>query len=336
MNERQAIEGVARVIAERNLSEKTLEAYAPWIRQYCAYCRKNGKGKTSEENLNGFLSEISPGVAYQTQRQALNAVVFLYREVIKRPIGDIGAFARAKAPTRLPTWLSRQEVRSLLANMSGHALLMAKICYASGLRLSEVVSLRVKDLHFDENIIVVRQGKGAKDRVTCLPDCLAFDLRRQLEANRAVWEKDRERARPGVALPDGLERKYPRHGERWEWFWVFPAAKESRAPKSGIIRRHHMQRRCLQMGMERAAKRAEIAKRATPHVLRHSFATHSVDEGIDLYRLQLMLGHTSIETTAIYLHCAPKFAGKCKSPLESLGNVVKFPSRDHAANAASG
>lgn len=313
------------VMKRRNFRPRTITSYGMWISRYTRFLVRVKPTGSTPDKVRAFMDAIAPNSAFSTQKQALNAINFLYESVLKKPMGDIGDFQKARKPDRLPSWLSKQEVSRLLQHLSGPSLLMAKLCYGSGLRVSEVVRLRIKDLLFDEGMLVVRDGKGGKDRTTCLSNAFAYDLRLWIENQRMVWEEDRSLARPGVYLPNGLERKYPKHGERWEWFWLFPAANESRDPVSKILRRHHLLESGFQKALARAAKRARISKRVSPHVLRHSFATHAVSDGIDLHKLQRMMGHTKIETTAIYLHCVPNFASTCTSPLETLNNVIEFP-----------
>lgn len=314
-----------RVMRRRNFRPRTITSYGMWIHRYTRFLVDRRPAGETPDKVRAFMDAIAPDSAFSTQKQALNAINFLYASVLGKPMGDIGDFQKARKPDRLPSWLSKQEMSRLLRHLSGPSLLMAKLCYGSGLRVSEVVRLRIKDLLFDEGMVVVRDGKGGKDRTTCLSPNFAYDLRLWIEDQRLVWEEDRALARPGVYLPNGLERKYPKHGERWEWFWLFPAAKESRDPVTKILRRHHLMESGFQKALARASRRGRISKRVSPHVLRHSFATHAVADGMDLHKLQRMLGHSKIETTAIYLHCVPNFAGKCTSPLETLGNVVEFP-----------
>lgn len=273
---------------------------------------------------------LAPRCAAATQNQALNAIVFLYRDVLREPLGDLGKWARAKRPKRLPTWLTHEEMMRLLDGLKPFTRLMAEVAYGSGLRLAELLALRVKDVDFDSCLISVRGGKGDKDRVTCLPRSVAFKLREHVARCRHLWEQDRALGASAIFMPDGLERKFPNGGKEWPWFWVWPGGNESRDPRTGIVRRHHVHEDTLGKALRVAARRAGIHKRVTAHTLRHSFATNLLTNGASITQVQELLGHTSVETTQVYLHCVPRFAESITSPLDGPSgtglrtNVVPF------------
>ena len=269
--------------------------------------------------VEAFLSSLATDrhVAAATQNQALAALLFLYREVLGVELPCLDNITRAKKPQRLPVVLSRQEVDRLLANLSGTSSLMARLMYGTGMRLMECVRLRVKDVDFDRREIVVRSGKGGKDRVTMLPQSIEPALKIHLEQVRALFDGDRRQDLPGVEIPDALDIKYPNAGKTWGWFWVFPSATLSTDPRTGIHRRHHFYEQTLQRAIRRAAQMAHIAKPATSHTLRHSFATHLLQSGYDIRTVQELLGHSDVSTTMIYTHVLNKGGRGVASPLDS-------------------
>lgn len=301
----------------------TEDCYAGWVARFCDHVRACS-AESREERVRLFLEHLAPRSAASTQNQALNAIVFLYRDVIKEPLGDLGKWARAKRPKRLPTWLTHDEMLRVLDAMPPFTRLMAEVAYGSGLRIAELLALRVKDVDFDSRLVTVRGGKGDKDRVTCLPQTVAFKLRSHLERCRVLWEQDRERGAMPIHLPDGLERKFPNGGREWPWFWVWPAGNESCDPRTKAIRRHHIHEQTLGKALRTAARKAGLHKRVTAHTLRHSFATGLLTAGASITQVQELLGHTSVETTQVYLHCIPKFAQTITSPLDVRTNVVPF------------
>jgi len=273
-----------------------------------------------------FLHELAPRTAAATQTQALCAVQFLYRDVLKESMGDLGKWARAQRPKRMPTWLTQGEMSRLLEQMHGRTKAMAQMAYGSGLRLAEMLNLRIKDLDVEGCTITVRGGKGNKDRVTCLARSLAFRLGPYLARVRSLFEGDRAAGRAPVYLPDGLERKYPNKGREWPWFWVWPAVNESTDPRTGIVRRHPIHEDTLGKALAVATKRAGISKRVTVHTLRHSFATAFLENGGRLEELKELLGHSHIETTMIYTHVLPMLGRRVVSPLDvAERKVIAFP-----------
>jgi integron integrase len=253
-----------------------------------------------------------------TQRQALNAVVFLVREALGRSLADFGGFTRAEPVKRIPVVLSQSECLQLLNALDGTSRLMAELMYGSGVRLLELLRLRVKDVDLERHSLIIRAGKGGKDRVTVLPDVLVERLLAHRERLRSIHAQDQEAGWPGVWLPEGLDRKYPNAGKAWEWQWFFPSRQQMRDPRTGLLRRHHVLDASFQKTIKQAAARAGLNKRVTPHVLRHSFATHLLEGGTDIRTVQDLLGHKDVTTTQIYTHVMQKPGLGIKSPLDKL------------------
>jgi integron integrase len=257
-------------------------------------------------------------VAAATQNQALSALLFLYKEVLGTPLPWLDALERAKKPVRLPSVLTPEEVRRLLGKMQGPKWLMASLLYGAGLRLRECLKLRVKDIDFEYRQILVRDGKGAKDRVTMLPASTIEPLKRHLAYARTLHDADLAAGCGDVELPDALARKYPRAAYAWAWKYVFPSYKLSADPKTGVIRRHHVYENYVIRGVKDAVRAAEIAKHVSCHTLRHSFATHLLEGGYDIRTVQELLGHSDVSTTMIYTHVLNKGGKGVKSPLDRL------------------
>jgi len=270
------------------------------------------------EEIRQYLSHLANQgrVAASTQNVALSALLFLYREVLGREMEFIEGIERAKRPVRVPTVLTREEVKDLLARLSGQHNLMASLLYGTGMRLMECVRLRVKDIDFGYMQITVRDGKGEKDRRTVLPATLADPLKRQLAAAKALHEEDLGRGYGRVYLPYALERKYPNAAREWTWQYAFLAGKLSADPRSGEVRRHHASEDALQHEVKKSIRRAGINKRASCHMLRHSFATHLLEDGYDIRTIQELLGHADVQTTMIYTHVLNKGGKGVKSPLD--------------------
>ncbi len=271
------------------------------------------------EDVREFLSEIATRqrASASTQKQALNALVFLLREGLGHDPGDFGDYARGRKIKRVPVVLSREECRRLFAALDGTTRLMAELMYGSGLRLSELIGLRVKDVDCERRQIVIRAGKGDKDRITMLPESLMERLKAHRERLRKRHEDDLLLNLPGVWLPEGLERKYPQAGKSWEWQWFFPSTNLMTDPRSGIKRRHHVLDATFQNAIRLAARKAQLDKRVTPHVLRHSFATHLLESGSDIRTVQELLGHKDVSTTQIYTHVLNRPGLAVRSPLDS-------------------
>ncbi len=331
MTKAETLEQVRVVCRTRRLSIHTEQCYAHWIGRFIAHL-KTCTEMSREDRIRLFLEKLAPRSAASTQNQALNAIVFLYRDVLREPLGDLGKWARAKRPKRLPSWLTHEEMVRLLDAMPPFTRLMAEVAYGSGLRIAELLRLRVKDVDFESHLLSVRGGKGDKDRVTCLPRSVAFKLRAHIERCRVVWEQDRARGAVPIFLPDGLERKFPNGGREWPWFWVWPAKSESEDPRlPGVVRRHHIHEHTLGKALKTAARKAGLHKRVTAHTLRHSFATNLLANGSSITQVQELLGHNSVETTQIYLHCVPRFAESVVSPLDAQANIVPFAPIRHVA-----
>ena len=275
--------------------------------------REMGVGEVAE-----FLSHLARDrdVAAATQNQALNALVFLYSVVLRQPLGDLGEWARVRRPARLPAVLTKEEVGRVLAAVAPEYQLPARLMYGSGLRLMDLARLRVKDLNLERRQIVIRDGKGFKDRVTMVPEKLVEALREQLGRARSVYEQDRQENVPGVWLPEALARKYPKAPVEWAWFWVFPARSLGRDPETGVVRRHHLLEDNVQRAVKMAAARGCPAKRVTTHTLRHSFATHLLEGGTDIRTVQDLLGHDDVATTQIYTHVMSRPGIGVRSPLD--------------------
>jgi integron integrase len=305
----------------RHYQWRTEQTYRGWAQRFAQWMQRRSRRveDATAEDVRGFLSELATRhrVAASTQKQALNALVFLLREALGKEPGDFGDFARARRPVRVPVVLSRQECQRLFAALSGTPRLMAELMYGSGLRLTELLQLRVKDVDLERAQITVRAGKGDKDRVTMVPLSLTERLRAHLESLRSVYEKDRQAGFPGVWIPEGLDRKDPKAGESWEWQWFFPSRELMTDPRSGVRRRHHVLDERLQGEIRQAARRAQLNKRVTPHVLRHSFATHLLENGSDIRTVQELLGHKDVSTTQIYTHVLNRPGLAVRSPLDA-------------------
>ncbi len=258
--------------------------------------------------------QVSPA----THRQALNALLFLYKKVLEQDLPWMQSIGRPPERKRIPVVLTATEVQAVLALVDGVEGVLARLLYGTGMRLAEGLSIRVKDVDFERQVIVVRSGKGDKDRVVMLPRVLALPLREQLARSRALWAADRAAGRSGVYMPHALDAKYPRAGQTWAWHWVFPAVGLSVDPRTGVERRHHLFDERLGRQLKRAVAQAEIAKHVTVHTLRHSFATHLLQSGTDIRTVQELLGHSDVSTTMIYTHVLKLAAGGTASPLDAL------------------
>jgi integron integrase len=270
--------------------------------------------------LQAFLTHLAADrlVAPSTHRQALSALLFLYRKVLCIDVPWLAQIGRPREQRRLPVVLDAPEVAALFRHLPPEHVLIAQLLYGTGMRITEALRLRVKDIDFARRTIVVREGKGGKDRALMLPDSLREGLQAQLAQSRQVWLADRRAERPGIWLPDALDRKYPRAGQSWAWHWVFPQAALSVDPRSGLQRRHHALDQPFQRAFKRALGVAGIHKPATPHTLRHSFATHLLQRGQDIRTVQALLGHADVSTTMIYTHVLKVGGGAVPSPLDSL------------------
>ncbi len=308
------------LIRRRGMALRTERTYMGWCRSFAKRMGLVDPTLAGDETITAYLNKLAveDQVAASTQKQALNAVVFLLREVCGKEIGDLSSFCRASSRRRVPVVLSRKELALLFGALSGRYHLMGQVQYGAGLRVSELIRLRVKDLDFDRGQLVVRGGKGDRDRVAPLSDRLRERLSNHVESIRPLFEEDRRRQVPGVEISPGLERKYPNAGKEWGWQWLWPSRELSVDPRSGIRRRHHLHEKVYQANIKRASLRAGLAKRVTSHALRHSFATHLLDAGTDIRTVQDLLGHKSVETTQIYLHVMQKVGAGVRSPLDLM------------------
>lgn len=311
-------ERVRRAIEVRHYSPATARSYLGWIRQFLQYHRVSDPARLGEREIARFLSHLATHrhVSASTQNQALSALLFLYRNVLERDLPWIDAIVRAKRPQRLPVVLTRGEVEAVLSGLTGPRHLVASLLYGAGLRLMEALRLRVKDIDFARREILVRDGKGRKDRVTLLPQAVQGDLQVHIAKVRRLHERDLRAGRGSVQLPYALERKYPRAPWEWGWQWVFPASRPYRDRETGRTRRHHLHESVIQRSMTEAVRRANIGKPASCHTLRHSFATHLLEAGYDIRTIQELLGHSDVSTTMIYTHVLNRGGHGVRSPLD--------------------
>ena len=312
----------------RHFARRTMESYTQWIRRYLRFHRRTGVSgpegwrhprDLGKPELEAFLSYLAVDrkVAASTQNQALHALLFLYQEVLGVDVSWLDSYERSKRPARVPLVLDRTEVTELLKHFEPPYLSVAQLLYGSGLRLTEALRLRIKDVDFSRGQIIVQDGKGAKDRVTMLPSIAVEGLHTQIHTAQDCFQRDRMAQVAGVWLPYALSRKYPNAGREWVWQWVFPSPELSIDPESGLLRRHHLSDASMQRAMRVAVRAARLAKRVTCHSLRHSFATHLLESGTDIRTVQELLGHEDLSTTQIYTHVMKKPGIGVISPLDS-------------------
>lgn len=310
-----AIETFKTWMSERRLARKTRECYLGHVSRYAKF--KAPADATAEDKVCAYLSWLAHNRSSVTQKQALNALVALYR-ALGKPLGTLPAWTTPPEKHRAPVWVCRDEAIRIIALLPAPWNEIASLLYGSGLRISEALQLRSKDLDSHAATVTVRGGKGDKDRITLLPQAIIPALSARYRLNRAIWEEDRAANRPGVQVPDSVARKMPRAATEWPWFWVFPAAGESTDPETGIIRRHHLHEAGFAKALKTATARAKINKRVTAHSFRHGFATSYLSSGGTIQELMELLGHTNIRTTEIYLHCIPSLASRVTSPLDNV------------------
>jgi len=330
------LDALRRQVRYMHYSLRTEEAYVYWVRAFIHFHGRRHPMELSHAEVEAFLTwlaaerQAAPG----THRQALSALLFLYQKVLRQNLPWMSEIGRPRADKRLPVVLSADEVGRLLAELDRHPPssaspqslwpctaahgLLARLLYGTGMRLLEGLRLRVKDIEFDRRAVIVREGKGAKDRVVMLPAALEAPLRSHLSQVHALWADDRACGLAGVQLPNALARKYPRASESWAWFWVFPQAELSTDPRGAGVRRHHLHDQNFQRAFKRALAASQVIKPATPHTLRHSFATHLLHAGYDIRTVQELLGHADVSTTMIYTHVLRMGGGAVRSPLDSL------------------
>jgi integron integrase len=313
-------EEIIRILRLQHKSYRTEKTYLGWIRRFAEFIKRRNTTEINVEDLKNFLSylAVERRVSASTQKQAFNALLFLYRNLLKIEINDLVGTIRSQIPQRLPVVLSATEIRLIFSRMNGVTRLMAELIYGSGLRLQECLMLRIKDIDYERNCITIRYGKGNKSRQTLFTENLKSNLIKHIESIHKIHEKDRKHSVEGVWLSPALERKYPNAGKEWAWFWVFPSYKLSIDPISQKIRRHHLYPSTVQKAFRNAVKKTKITKQATIHTLRHSFATHLLENGYDIRTVQELLGHANVKTTMIYTHVAQNNKLGVRSPLDEL------------------
>lgn len=314
------LDRVRSALRSRHYSFRTEQTYVGWIRRFILFHQKRHPSEMGVNEVNAFLTHLAVemSVSASTQNQALSALLFLYGVILEQPLPEIAALVRAKRPRRLPEVLSRKEVRAVLSRMNGTPLLIATLLYGTGLRLLECLRLRTKELDFDRGEVMVRDGKGRIDRRTMLPVALRGPLASHLREVQALHEEDLAAGYGSVFLPDALARKYPAAAREWGWQYVFPATRRGVDPRSGLVRRHHLDETVVQKAVRLAAMAAGLRKRASPHSFRHSFATHLLEQGYDIRTVQELLGHKDVATTMIYTHVLNRGARGVESPLDRL------------------
>ena len=312
------LDAVRAKVRAKHYSYRTEQQYVRWIRRFILHHNKRHPADLGAPDVEQFLTHLAMAahVSASTQNQALSAILFLYRQVLDIDLPWLSGVVRARSPIRVPVVLTRREVQALLDCLEGQLSLVGQLLYGSGLRLMEALRLRAKDVDFEYSKLVVRDGKGQKDRVTVLPDALIEPLSRHLARVREKHEQAIRAGYGGVELPDALARKYPRAVTAWGWQYVFPAERASADPRTGEWRRHHLHERGVQRAVQSAARRVGILKPVGPHTLRHCFATHLLERGYDIRTVQELMGHTDVRTTQIYTHVMKKGAGAVKSPLD--------------------
>lgn len=314
------VDQIQEVMRYKHYSRRTEQSYIHWIKRFIFFHNKKHPKDMGKDEIVQYLThlavnkKVSPG----TQNLALSAILFLYRDVLKLELPWLGNFERAKKQTRIPVVLTRDEIKALLAQFEGTYWLMFSLMYGCGLRLMECVRLRVKDIDFHYKQIIVRDGKGNKDRVTVLPAPLIEPLKDHLARVRHRHEKDLENGYGKTKLPYALERKYPNANKQWYWQFVFPSSTISKDPRSEHVGRHHVHETALQKKIKQALRQAQIFKPASTHTLRHSFATHLLEDGYDIRTVQELLGHKDVKTTQIYTHVLQKGGAAVRSPLERI------------------
>jgi integron integrase len=312
------LDQVREVLRMKHYSLRTEQAYVNWIKRYIFFHDKRHPAEMGEAEIRTFISDLASkrSVAASTQTVALSALLFLYRDVLKRDQPFIEGIERAKKPERLPVVFTKEEVTEILSRLDGIPYLIAGLLYGSGLRLMDALRLRVKDIDFERNEIVVREGKGAKDRVTMLPGAIKRKLQEHLGRVEVLHKDDLRRGVGEVYLPYALDRKFPNAAKEWKWQYVFPAAKLSVDPRSGRRRRHHLSEDSIHRALKRAISQAGIPKHGSSHTLRHSFATHLLEDGYDIRTVQELLGHKDVRTTMIYTHVLNRGGKGVRSPLD--------------------
>jgi integron integrase len=314
------LDRLREALRSRHYSRCTEQAYCLWVKRFIFFHHVRHPAEMAEPEINGFLTHlaIKEKVSASTQNQALSALLFLYRHVLGKQIGDLGEVIRARRPKRLPVVLTREEVKAVLGKLTREKWLMASLMYGAGLRLLECLRLRVQDIDSTRNEIIVRDGKGAKDRVTMLPESLKPALLEHLRVVKSIHEQDLADGWGRVQMPDALDRKYPGAPAEWRWQWVFPQEHRWRNPTTREQGRHHVDESLVQRAVKDAVRKAGIVKRATCHTFRHAFATHLLEAGYDIRTVQELLGHQDVRTTMIYTHVLNRGGKGVRSPADTL------------------
>lgn len=320
MGKSKLLEAVRREIRRRNYSAKTEQAYIAWIVKYVRFHGTVHPSKLSDKDVERYLNYLANerNVSASTQNQALSALVFLYKQVLRKQILVLDGLQRARKPASIPVVLSTKEVQQLMNFLSGKDLLICQILYGSGLRISEALRLRVQDIDFDRQLIHVHSAKGLKDRIVMLPEVCAEPLKAQINSARRIHKRDLKKGLGTAVLPKALSRKYPGENRQFRWQFVFPSYTCSVNPVTGSLHRHHLSYRYIQKKIKAAASQAGINKKVTAHTLRHSFATHLLQQGYDIRTVQELLGHKSLKTTMVYTHVINKGGNYIKSPADLL------------------
>lgn len=319
MNKQKALEAFSNTMRFIGNSPRTERTYRTWISRYIDFCMQNRQG-SSEEKVTAFLTYLVKDLrcSHSTQKVALNAIAFFYKKVLKQELGELGTFSKSTRARKLPTVLSQDEVKRLLGNVADKHHLLCNLLYGCGLRLTEGLNLRVKDLDFDRQIITIRSGKGNKDRTVMMPPSQMAKLQTQVETVDRIHQTDLINGVGEVYLPNALAKKYPGAAKQLAWQFLFPASKPGPEPRTGVIRRHHIHSSAVSKVLRTAKNKAGINKSINAHALRHSFATHLLENGTDIRTVQELLGHEDIRTTQIYTHVTKNGAVSTQSPLESL------------------
>lgn len=317
---KKLLEQVSDSIRLKQYSRRTEQAYTHWIKQYILFHHKKHPKDMGATELEKFLTylAVERNVAASTQNQALSAILFLYKEVLRTPLETNFQFIGAKKPKRLPVVLSKKEVQQVLNRLTGTVQLIGQLLYGSGLRIDEAVRLRVQNVDFDQRQLLVRDGKGAQDRITMLPESVVEPLRKHILWVNDLHQVDSQKGYGCVYLPNALARKYPNAEREWIWQYIFPSKRISKNWDDGIMRRHHISPSTIQKAIRDASKIAKIGKHVTPHTFRHSFATHLLEAGYDIRTVQELLGHKNVQTTMIYTHVLNRGPKAVRSPLDSM------------------
>jgi integron integrase len=315
-------------IRYKHFALSTEKAYVQWVRDFVRWSGLKHPREMGAPEVEAYLQylAVSRQVSASTHKQALSAILFLYREVLKLDLPWLKEVGRPRTVRRLSVVLTSDEVLRTFAHLDGTHRLLAQLLYGTGMRVLEGLRLRVKDVDFERNAIIVREAKGGQDRVVMLPQSLRAGLQGQMAQAQLLWQQDRAQGVAGVSMPDALARKYPRASESWAWHWVFPQSSLGKDPRSGLVRRHHALAETFRRTLARALRHAGVTKPASPHTLRHSFATHLLQRGSDIRTVQELLGHANASTTMIYTHVT-KFVGGAMSPLDALMNQPPKPAR---------